>query len=359
MVNKNENLAIYGTETGPIPLDIEKGCRHLDKGPGFFNDYGFVVRAKTETGEDFHLWLFSYVVRGPEVIVEGDITQTLLVWGKFTDEEKKTIRDRPYVNKGQNLEDYEKPGTLTITESDGAVTWENAGRTYTGKPPIYDLGGVHAGVKVNLRFKENSKALFHHGRFEDAKPKSGDAGYLVHCDVTGSIEVNGEVLKIAKGYGVHERILTYGIVPERIDYMQGLGLSWAHGWSEEFSWYIMSGNGPMGKAYVNIDGDLVLAEGPKNAWVQDVDRWLDPKSRQVTPYKWRIDIITPKGRLDIEMTGFARAYYTWTRVKGTLVVNQFVADAVSVFTRTDGTVIKANQMASMEYMRTLYRQADY
>jgi hypothetical protein len=131
------------------------------------------------------------------------------------------------------------------------------------------------------------------------------------------------------------------------------------GWSEEFSWYIMSGNGPMGKAYINIDGELLLAESQQNAWVEDTDRWLDPKTRQTTPYKWRIYIITSKGRLDVNMVGYARAFYTWTRVGGTLLVNQFVADAESKFTRADGTVIKSKQMASMEYMRTLYRQADY
>jgi len=345
--------------TGPVALDYSRA--HTDgKNIGeLFNDYGFVVRAKTETGEDFHLWMFSYVVRGPEVIVEGDITQTLLVLGKFTDEEKQTISDRPYVNKGQNLEDYEKPGSLTIVESDDSVTWSNAGRTYTGKPPIYEIGGVHAGVKVNLTFKENSKALYHHGRFEDCKPEVGDAGYLVHCDVTGTVEVQGKVYKIAKGYGVHERIIQYGVVPPRIDYMLGIGLSWAHGWSEEFSWYIMSGNGPMGKAYINIDGEVIVAEGQKNAWVEDTDRWLDPKTRQITPYKWRIQIITPKGRLDVAVVGYGRAFYTWTRSGGTLVVNQYVCDAESTFTRTDGTVIKTSQMASMEYMRTLYRQADY
>jgi len=344
---------------GSVSLDYSRAKTEGKNTGELFNDYGFVVRARTETGEDFHLWLFSYVVRGPEVIIEGDITQTLLVWGKFTDEEKQTIRDRPYVNKGQNLEDYEKPGSLTITESDDVVTWANAGRTYAGKPPIYELGGTHAGVKVNLTFKENSKALFHHGRFEDCNPEKGDAGYLVHCDVTGTVEVQGKVLKIAKGYGVHERILTYGVVPPRIDYMLGIGLSWAHGWSEEFSWYIMSGNGPMGKAYINIGGETLLAEGQENAWVEDTDRWLDPKTRQTTPYKWRIYVVTPKGRLDVTLIGYSRAFYTWTRVGGTLLVNQYVADAESKFTKTDGTVIKAKQMASMEYMRTLYRQADY
>lgn len=79
--------------TGPVALDYSKAHTDGKNIEELFNDYGFVVRARTETGDDLHLWLFSYVIRGPEVIIEGDIMQTLLVWGKFTDEEKQTIRD--------------------------------------------------------------------------------------------------------------------------------------------------------------------------------------------------------------------------------------------------------------------------
>jgi len=346
--------------TGPVLLDYSRSYAEGRLGHEIFNDYGFVVRAKAETGEDFHLWLFTYQLKGPEVIIDGDVTQTLLVFGKFSDEEKTRISDNPYVNKGQNLEDYLPPGSITVKEEKDQVTWSNAGRIMVGKPPNYELSGVHAGVKVNLHFKETSDALYHHGRFEDLPPNEGRAGYLVHCKVTGSIEVQGKVLKIATGYGVHERILNAGIVPPRIDFMKGRGLNWSHGWSEEFSWYIMSGDmGPTGKGYVNIDGEVLVVQGVDKAWVNEVDHWLDPKTRQLAPYKWNIWLVTPKGRLDIVLNGYGRAFYTWTRLGGTLVVNQYVCDAVSTFTRTDGTVIKAKQMASMEYMRTLYRQADY
>jgi hypothetical protein len=44
------------------------------------------------------------------------------------------------------------------------------------------------------------------------------------------------------------------------------------------------------------------------------------------------------------------------RRKGTLVINQFCADAETVFTYPDGRVIEAKQMISIEHMRTLYRQ---
>jgi len=62
--------------------------------------------------------MFIYQQKGPEVILDGNITQTLLVTAKFPDGEEKTIRDRPYVNKGQNIDDYLPYGSMKVTETD-------------------------------------------------------------------------------------------------------------------------------------------------------------------------------------------------------------------------------------------------
>jgi hypothetical protein len=83
---------------------------------GLFNDCGFVVRAKAESGEDTHLGMFTYQQRGSETIIDGDITQTLMVYGKFSDGEKKSMHDTPYINKGQNIDDYHSPGSVQIQE---------------------------------------------------------------------------------------------------------------------------------------------------------------------------------------------------------------------------------------------------
>jgi hypothetical protein len=86
-----ENTTIYHCHTGPIPLAVEKKIQADDYGGELFNDYGFVVRAKTETGEDVHLWTFIYQQQGDEVIISGDVTQTLLIYGKFSDVGRKAV----------------------------------------------------------------------------------------------------------------------------------------------------------------------------------------------------------------------------------------------------------------------------
>ena len=78
--------------------------KHL---PGnLFNNGGFVIRANTETEEDFHLWNFIYKQKGDEIIIDGDVGQRLLVYGKYSDEEQQYMHaEAPFVNKGRNIDD--------------------------------------------------------------------------------------------------------------------------------------------------------------------------------------------------------------------------------------------------------------
>src|ERR1700753_536646 len=101
-MSPSDQHSLYNKYVGPTTLDYERALTAGRTGGGkdLFNDLGFVIRGKAETGEDFHLWMFIYQQEGPEVIVDGDLTQTLFLYGKFSDEDKQSIRDYPYVNKG-------------------------------------------------------------------------------------------------------------------------------------------------------------------------------------------------------------------------------------------------------------------
>ena len=316
---------------------------------GLFNDCGFVVRAKAESGEDIHLWMFTYRQRGSETIVDGDITQTLMVYGKFSDDEKKSMRDTPYTNKGQNIDDYLTPGSIQIQEGAKQVTWTNAGREMIFQPPYHQVRGTHAGVKVELDFKQSADGFYHCGPFEALKADSGIAGYIVHGRVNGIIEVKGQILKIINGHGVHERLIIGGTIPPLIDYNLGGGSQWTHGWGEEFSWFTLTGaQRPSTTAMVMIDGEPSVVHGIGKAIVTEIGEWLDPKTKQMNPYKWRVQAHTDKGDLDAEVSAYGRAFYTWSRLNGSLLVHQYLADCVAKFTKTNGTVLHSKQVASLE-----------
>ncbi|KAJ5638375.1 hypothetical protein N7490_008254 [Penicillium lividum] len=327
-----ENQTIYCAHAGPIPLAVERKIQSYDYDGELFNDYGFVIRAKAETGEDIYLWSFIYQQQGDEAVVSGDVSQTLVIYGTFSDNEKKFMHpDCSTVNKGQDIEDYFAPGSIKWTETEQDVKWELGGRIHWGAPPEWRVSGDHAGVKMNVHFTQYKPAFYHCGRFEDAKTPVANAGYIVHTRVSGTIEVHGKTLVIKDGFGIHERIKQHGKVADRTLLMSGRGLHWMHGFSEGFTWYLMRGD--IGR--------------------EEVAHWVDPESRILSPYKWKIWIRTEQGTLESMIHAYGRQYYTWIRRNGTLVVNQYCADAETIFKYPDGRVLESKQMISIEHMRTL------
>jgi hypothetical protein len=60
------------------PITLKYDGRHLktEDCPGFFSDISFMIRGQADEGEDVQLWMFIYIQRGAEIIVDGDFTQT-------------------------------------------------------------------------------------------------------------------------------------------------------------------------------------------------------------------------------------------------------------------------------------------
>ncbi|OCK82446.1 hypothetical protein K432DRAFT_380396 [Lepidopterella palustris CBS 459.81] len=354
----SDDVGIYKSDILRVSLEHE-GAHQSDKDyKEFFNDMGFVIRGRTEDGHDFHLWSFMYQQRGPEIIVDGDVSQTLCIVTKFSDEEKLSMHDTPYINKGQNIEDYAKPGEIKITESEKETVWSTSDRKYICSPPHWRVEGDHAGVKTDIDYTESSEGFFHLGTFDTLKPEGGFAGYIMHGKAEGTITVKGKALKF-KGFGVHERIIQSGIVADRTHYMGGRGLNWMHGFSDDFSWYCFKGD--VGDknftGVINIGGKSFPVKG-SDGGIEETFYWLDPKSKLMIPYRWKVWMETDKGRLESEVWGYARGYYTWIRKHGTMVVNQYTADSTSKFIHKDGRIITSPQMCMIEHMRTMYRQED-
>ncbi|KAI9743667.1 MAG: hypothetical protein M1818_002983 [Claussenomyces sp. TS43310] len=348
---------IYESLALPIKHEYEGAHQKDTDYDQFFNDMGFVIRGRTEEGEDIHLWSFMYQQRGPEIIVDGDVSQSLFIATKFSDEEKQTMHDTPYINKGQNIEDYGKVGSIKIQEGEKETVWSTPDRKYICQPPNWRVEGDHAGVSAKINFTESSPGFFHLGAFEALPKEGGSAGYIMHGRTEGTITANGRTYKF-KGFGVHERIIQSGIVPDRTGYMGGRGLNWMHSWSDEFSFYCFKGDvGPNSFTGIINIGKESFPVPHGQGGIEEVAYWLDPKSKIMIPYRWRVWMQTEVGRLESEVHGYGRGYYTWIRKHGTMVINQYQADSTSKFTYTDGRVLQGPQMAMIEHMRTLYRQA--
>ncbi|KAJ5772701.1 hypothetical protein N7520_003230 [Penicillium odoratum] len=354
-----ENQTIYCAHAGPIPLEVERKIQSNNYEGELFNDYGFVIRAKAEKGEDIHLWPIIYQQQGDEAVNSGDVCQILVIYGKFSDNEKKFMHPNcSTVNKGQNIEDYFSPGSIKWTETEQDVKVGAWRPNSLGRSSRVACLWRSCWSEVECSFHPDNPAFYHCGRFEDAKTPVAKAGYIVHTRVSGTIEVHGKALVIKDGFGIHERIKQHGKVADRTLFMSGRGLHWKHAFSEGFTWYLMRrdiGRG-MSSAMINIGDRQIFLEDPTSSGVEEVAHWVDPESRILSPYKWKIWIRTEQGTHESLIHAYGQQYYTWIRRNETLVVNQYCADAETIFKYLDGRVLGFQQMISIEHMRTLYRQ---
>ena len=357
--NNDENHAIYHNDSGPITLaDEGKNIVEPWDGGDLFNDQGFVLRARSKTGEDVHLWCFMYQQRGRESIIDGDICQLLVVAPKLSEQEKAFMHPDVWtVNEGQGLEDYFKPGTLTSEETKDKVIWKVENVQFIATPPYWHVVGEKAGVKIDLRFEQYNPAFWHLGTFDKVKAQ-GIAGYIVHCRTNGTLVLDGKTLEFENQFGLHERILQKGYVPDRTGHMSGRGLHWMHGFSDGFSWYLIRGDvgKGMGTAMINVGDEQIHSQDASACGVEEAQNWHDPESRTISAFRWRVWVRTSRGVLESRINAYGRQNYTWVRRGGTIIVTQYCADAETEFRFNDGKVVSSKQLISIEHMRTFYRQ---
>jgi hypothetical protein len=61
---------------------------------------------------------------------------------------------------------------------------------------------------------------------------------------------------------------------------------------------------------LNVDGETNAIVGGTKAWVEEIDFWLDPKTNQMNPRKWKMwAIVEGKGRFEADVTAYGRVLY--------------------------------------------------
>ncbi|KAL6231975.1 hypothetical protein BDW75DRAFT_243403 [Aspergillus navahoensis] len=356
-----EASAIFIDDVRPLKGSDDQNWASTFDDAEIYIDSGFVVRATAETGEDVHFWTIMYHQKCREVVIQSDLTQTTFLVTKFSDEEKKQMHPTPFIDLGQNIEDFLPLGSLVITNTDKGAHWKIAGREYICEAPEWHILGEHAGVKTNIRLYDPTQGFFHLGLFEKWAP-DGAAGFQSHLKAEGTIEFEGRTLKI-KGYAVREHLGFRGTtkgIPNRLGYMSAEGLNWAHSFSDEFTWYILAGHAEKNSTgMVTIDGKVFHATGQSNVWMETIREWVDPDSNQLVPRKWRAYLRAPEGTLEAYIHAYGRTYYTWNRLGGVIVTYHMVGESTATWTYTDGRVVTAKkQLFFTEFMRVLHRRRE-
>jgi hypothetical protein len=130
-----EDSGIYQNLNIPLNVEFEGAHQKETDYAEFFIHKGFLVRGRTKDGTGIHFCTFLYQQRDSEVLIDRDVNQSLFIAAKYTDEEKNFMHGTPFVNKGQNIEDYGKAGDIKIDESKEQVVWSATGRKYVCQTP--------------------------------------------------------------------------------------------------------------------------------------------------------------------------------------------------------------------------------
>ncbi|EXJ90058.1 hypothetical protein A1O3_03126 [Capronia epimyces CBS 606.96] len=370
-----QQAAVFGNEVGPLQLDTEGPLvpDNYSQYHPLFNDYGFVIRGNTSDGQDFSLWMFMYRQTGSEeVILDADVYQIAFIHGHFSADEgeRQQMHDTPFVNTGQNIEDYYDVGTLQSTGNASTVAYSIANTTlsYDGDTQTWRAYGTHAGVTVDITMTSVADEFLHAGSFANLAGCaanttatnyncSGIAGGIIHATATGTIAYNGTTTTLDQAYAVHERIIQARTVASRIQNAWGNGAYWLHAWGRHFSfWSFDADLGSYASGMLTIGNRTYVTSGANNPNVtrSQTDEWLDPKSHQLVGTAWRVSIATDLGLLESQVTGFGRLYYYWVRKGGLIITTQVIADAESTLTFKNGSVLHDHQFAFVEAFRTMY-----
>jgi hypothetical protein len=359
---------VFSVDVGPVVLANEGPLIPDDYAHDLFTDTGFVIRGNTTSGEEFHIWLFWYQQRGEkEYVVDGDLLQIAVVLGNFTGRERKHMNDVPFINKGQNLEDYKPPGTIQFSHDDKQVTWKFENFSVTTEEGHWAVKGSYADVELDLHITPRGEEFYHAGPFEKLSGCtsnttssnyncSGIAGGINHLYTSGTINYNGTALTIGQAQGVHERIIQAYNVPPRLDTGVGRGSFWLHGWGEQFSWFTFTSDQGYAVGMLNIGNESHATSGPLNVTIEARDHWLDPQTDQVNPSGWYTRAILEEGIFEAEVQAFGRLHYYWLRNGGLMVVNQLTADMAMTYTPHGGEPVTDKGGAFMEVMKNLYLQ---
>ncbi|KAL6231978.1 hypothetical protein BDW75DRAFT_243406 [Aspergillus navahoensis] len=364
-----ENFFSSEYYVAPLELEDEGPIVPKDYAHDLFIDTGFVIRGNTTTGEEFHLWLFWYRQLGEEeFIINNDIMQASLLYGNFSDTDRKRMNDISFINVGQNLEDYHSPDTLQFSQDANHVAWTFEKISITAYKDGWVVQGSYADVDVDLKIKARGDEFYHAGKFEDLKGCanattatnyncSGVAGGIVHVYATGTINGNGTHLTIDQAQGVHEHLVQAYDVPKRVDAGVGRGSLWLHGWGDKFSWWTFTADiGPFGIAMVNVGNETSATGGVLNVTIETRNQWIDPKTDQLNPAGWHTTAVFEHGVLEADVQSFGRVYYYWLRNGALLFTNQFTADMTMTWTPHDGEAQTDRGGAFMEYMKNVYVQ---
>jgi hypothetical protein len=354
--------ALYAEQTGleDVPIRLDDEVLQADKFPplDLWEEDCFVMVGESEE-HDLFLWTTVYSLKGHGqgvwMVKDGAEQETLFM--AIPKERRNTgLHDHDFARTGWHPGRRGQGSDLKVERHADKVVWRLGDREYISAPPVFQVRGSHGGVDVDITYRQAAPAFWEWGAFATAAERDR-AGYDAMCRVEGTIKAGGETYVIKKATGIKERI-TVGqssnpirtLPPPRAMY-------WLFTMAEETGIFLFH-PGPPG-----LDLGTVVHEGrhllykPRlghgEVTLIELEHWRDPRSGLHFPSRWRLNMSSTEGVVDLDINSHGRCWFNWVLSEGVRMCAYLLATANGSFTRPDGTTVAfKDELICVNWLRT-------
>lgn len=303
-----------------IPLEEEGSYADLvPAGVSFMEDHGFLIMGESEEGDEISLvstfFRLGGGVDGPWMVDDRFCEQTtLLVIPKG---QRGAIHDNHFIGNRTWGIDHWRSGQ--ITKTDDEVIWKIGNLQHICRPPVWELKGEHLGIEFDFVLGATEDATYHKGKYSEFEA-NGIGGYEMPVWAEGTVRAEGKTytMKREKTFCNHEKFTQPAWDLAKVLTGETYYWSWFHCESALIFIYYYPSEGKA-HSHVSVEGqsyDFNDHNGQSNISMEELEWWIDPKTRMRIPVKWHFNITSKNGVIDFDVAASHRTFYSFLTESG-------------------------------------------
>jgi hypothetical protein len=323
----------------------------------FWENSGWLVRARGEDGAEILLWHAHYIIRGREEGGRLAPGHRCFAQVLFTLDDRpparRALHDSPFLVRGSHWTEHRPRAALDAGLRDGAVAWALGVTRTEAAPPRFRIRHAEDALDYDIALVATGPAHFVSGfRFIE--------GLELTARAEGRLRWRGREHRI-RGFAQHEKFHLRD--PDMLHAARGVGpwiggrwWQWHCGFSEAACAFLqiepVDGSG---YARLVVDGRPMLfpAEG---VVVEDYDPWTDPRCGVAIPARQVVRLWGPEGEALIEARLFGRLYHLWDYVPAGVNLLHWCQGEAELILRPAGhdTVRRVTGLAWLSHTKRLF-----
>lgn len=330
-------MELIGVDGPDVTLDQEVGRREelgeFYTGFQFLEDMGGATLGNCN-GEKVLLIALAYRIGGKAWGVEDTIinnsTFCAVPW------DRQEMEDNPFIS--HRIDPFVRHDDFKIIREPDRVIWQAGDRQYIARPPFWDIKGTHLGVDVDITMEQISSPDWYIGVWEDL-PTHGRGGRDVWAKAWGTIKAGGKTYELEdNSFCTHEHVVTgerwtVTAIDSPIQYFM-------HTFRSDDMHIWLYARPDFSAPYARIlftDGTEVYYHGEAIS-IKMEDFWVDPQTQIRVPVKFRVDLNSPKGKVELTLKAYGRALYLYSLMMAERIHYDLFVHSDGRFISPDGKV---------------------